>query len=70
MARITRAQLEPAAGERLYTIAEVAELWKLSRDTIERLLSRGELRYVSIGARRRRIPASALDEYVDSNAGA
>jgi excisionase family DNA binding protein len=63
-------QLSPAAGERLYTIAEVAELWGLSRDTIERLLARGELRYVSIGARRRRIPASALDEYVDSNAGA
>lgn len=57
----------PAASERLYTIAEVAELWQLSRDTIERLLGRGELRYVQVGARRRRIPASALDEYVESN---
>jgi excisionase family DNA binding protein len=55
------------AGERLYSIAEVAELWQLSRDTIERLLRRGELRYVQIGPRRRRIPASALDEYVEAN---
>jgi len=57
----------PAAGERLYSIAEVAELWAMSRDTIERLLARGELRYVQIGPRRRRIPASALDEYVEAN---
>lgn len=67
MTRSARAQLEAPAGERLYTIAEVAELWQLSRDTIERLLARGELRHVSIGARRRRIPASALSEYVDAN---
>lgn len=67
MPKIRAVQLPPAAGERLYTIAEVAELWQLSRDTIERLLSRGELRFVSVGARRRRIPASALDEYVDAN---
>lgn len=56
-----------SAGERLYTIAEVAELWQLSRDTIERLLRRGELRYVQVGERRRRIPETALDEYVEAH---
>lgn len=65
---MARRNPEPAAaGERLYTIAEVAELWQLSRDTIERLLARGELRFVNLGTRRRRIPASALDEYVEAN---
>ena len=56
------------ASERLYSIPEVADLWQVSRDTIERLLRRDELRYVQVGARRR-IPASALDEYVEANRG-
>lgn len=56
-----------AAGERLYSIVEVAELWGVSRDTIERLLSRGELRYIAVGPRRRRIPSSALAEYLEAN---
>lgn len=56
-----------AAGERLYSIAEAARLWDVSRDTIERLLTRGELRYVTLGARRRRIPASALEEFVETH---
>ena len=68
MTRRTLLPVSPAAGERLYSIAEVAELWQLSRDTIERLLARGELRFVQVGARRRRIPASALDEYLEANA--
>lgn len=52
----------PAVAERLYSIAEAAALWSLSRDVIERLLARGELEFVRIGARRR-IPASALEAY-------
>ena len=50
-------------GERLYSIEEVARLWSTSRDLVERLMSRRELRYVMVGSRRR-IPASALEEYV------
>jgi excisionase family DNA binding protein len=50
--------------ERVYTPAEVAELFGVSRDTIERLMARGELRYVTPAARRRRIPASEIDAYL------
>jgi excisionase family DNA binding protein len=49
-------------GERMYRISEVAELWGLSRDTVERMVRRGYLRWVRIGSVRR-IPASALAEY-------
>lgn len=52
-------------AERLYSIVEAAELWHVSRDTIERMLRRGELRHVAI-AGRRRIPASALEEHARS----
>lgn len=69
MPRQTAMLPSSSTGERLYSIAEVADLWQVSRDTIERLLGRGELRYVAIGVRRRRIPASALDEYLDANKG-
>jgi len=69
MAR-SRALLAAPASERLYSIAEVADLWQVSRDTIERLLRSGLLRFVQVGPRRRRIPASALDEYLEEHAGA
>lgn len=49
-------------AERLYSIAEAAALWSVSRDTIERLLRAGKLRHVTL-EHRRRIPASALEEY-------
>lgn len=52
-------------AERLYSIEEAATLWSVSRDTIERRMARGELRFVRIEGRRR-IPASALDEAVKS----
>ena len=32
--------------ERLFTIAEVGALWSCSRDTVERLIERGELRVI------------------------
>lgn len=53
-----------AAGERLYSIQELATLWSVSRDTIERLMRLDELRWIRFGARRR-IPASAIEEYLD-----
>lgn len=55
------------AAERLYTIAEAAALWSVSRDTIERLLGSGELRSVTV-SNRRRIPASALTDYAARSA--
>jgi excisionase family DNA binding protein len=56
----------PPAAERLYSIAELAELWHVSRDTIERLIRRGELATVMVGARRR-ISDTAAAAYVAAN---
>lgn len=53
-------------GERLYTIQEVADLWSVSRDQVEKLMREGSLGWVVVG-RRRRIPASELDRYVADN---
>lgn len=47
----------------LYSSREAAEMLSLSRTTIFELLRRGELRSIKIG-RSRRIPASALEEFV------
>jgi excisionase family DNA binding protein len=60
------AHTSPKTSERLYTIAEAAAKWSVSRDTIERLLRRDELRFVQIG-RIRRIPESALLEYLEDH---
>jgi excisionase family DNA binding protein len=62
----TRARITPTAPvePRLYTISEVAALWAVSRDFVERLMARGELRFVRIGERARRIPPEALTEYI------
>lgn len=50
----------------LYTVAEVAELWRCSDDTVYRTIARRELRTVQIGHGRAktRVPASALAEFV------
>ena len=61
------AHAAPKTSERLYTIAELAADWSVSRDTIERLLRRDELRFVAIG-KIRRIPESAAAEYLDDHA--
>jgi excisionase family DNA binding protein len=55
--------IPPAEAERLYSIAELAALWGVSRDAIERLLRRHELPYVRVGARRR-IRASDAEAYL------
>jgi len=60
-------QLEaPAAGDRLYSVAEVAAMWNMSRDTIERHLRAGELVGIRLGPRRLRIPASELDRFLST----
>jgi excisionase family DNA binding protein len=56
-----------ATSETLYSILEAADLWSVSRSTIERLMRRRDLRYVKVGAHRR-IPASALEEYTAEHA--
>lgn len=48
----------------LYTPEEAADVLRLSRTEIYRLIRVGELESVRIGARRR-LPAQALNEYVD-----
>ncbi|MFE9428250.1 helix-turn-helix domain-containing protein [Kitasatospora sp. NPDC006697] len=47
----------------LYRVADVMELLNLSRSVIYDLIRRGRLRTVSEG-RSRRIPASAITDYV------
>lgn len=49
-------------AEQLYSIEEAAAVWSVSRDTIERRMKAGTLRFVTL-EHRRRIPASALEEY-------
>jgi excisionase family DNA binding protein len=45
------------------SVEQLAALWSVSRDTIERLIASGALRSVRI-ATMRRIPASAIAEYL------
>ncbi len=54
-----------AAGERMryLTVAEVAELMRLSRMTVYRLVHGGELPAVRVG-RSFRVPQDALDAYL------
>lgn len=54
------------ASEVLHTVAEVAEMWRCSDDTIYRLIAAGRLRSCDIGTGRAktRVPASALAEFV------
>lgn len=56
---------EMSAGERVryLTVAEVADLMRLSRMTVYRLINRGELPAVRVG-RSFRVPQDALDAYL------
>lgn len=57
-----------SSGERLryLTVAEVAELMRVSRMTVYRLVNRGELPAVRVG-RSFRVPQDALDAYLREN---
>ena len=57
---MTRQPAEP-----LYPVSEVAALWHVSTRHIYDLIARGLLRTVALGARKTRIPESALAEYID-----
>jgi excisionase family DNA binding protein len=47
-----------------YTVKELAALLKVHEETIRRLCDRGELRSIRV-ATNRRIPESAVTEYMD-----
>lgn len=61
--RLGSAVVDPAA--QLVTVPEAATLLRLSRATVYRLLQRGEMDSLKIGAARR-IPLSALQAYITS----
>jgi len=50
-------------AEQYYTVREVAERFKVSRQSVYDWISEGRLRAVKIG-NRTRIPESALEEFV------
>lgn len=56
-------------AETLYPVAEVAELWRCSRQHVYNLVRRGKLRTTDLGLdeAKTRIPESALAEYVKRN---
>lgn len=56
-------------AEVLYPVAEVAKLWRVSRDHVYDLIAAGKLRVVNVaeGRAKTRIPESALAEYVQRN---
>lgn len=54
--------------ETLMTIPEVMQRLKIGRTLTYRLISSGELRSVKVG-RTRRVPFSALDDYITTLTG-
>jgi excisionase family DNA binding protein len=63
----------PTAGaEELYSVAEVAALWKCSRQHVYDLIAKRALRKADIGIRgaQTRIPASALAEFIAARTAA
>lgn len=54
--------------EKMLTVAEVAEVLRVSPRTVYNLLDAGALRGVRVG-RARRVLASALQEFIDQGGG-
>lgn len=52
-----------------YTTAEVAALLSVNPETVRRLASRGELRFVRVGSELR-FSEAAIRDYLERNAGA
>jgi excisionase family DNA binding protein len=65
MAAMRRIWRQEEMVERHYTYREIAELLSLSERTVRRLIDRCELRHIRVG-RAVRVPASALEQYVES----
>jgi len=49
----------------LLTLKEAADLLRVSANTLGRMLARGDLPTVTVGARRRMIRRSAIREYLE-----
>lgn len=60
---------DPEHAERLYTVAEVAALWRTSQEHVRREIRRNRLRAIRIGERAWRVPDSALVDYVATAEG-
>lgn len=54
--------------ERHYTTGQLASLLAVNPETVRRLASRGELRFVRVGAELR-FPESGIREYLDRQSG-
>lgn len=57
-----------ALVEPLYTVVEVAEMWRVTRQHVYNLIRRKQLRVVdtgSVGRTKTRIPESALVEFIE-----
>lgn len=53
---------------RLLTVTETADMLQLSKVTVYRLMTAGQLRYVQIGARRR-VTAAEVDRFLTKHTG-
>jgi excisionase family DNA binding protein len=54
--------------EQFYTVKEIAALLKCHEETIRRLCDKGDIRSIRV-ATNRRIPESAVKEYMDGTQG-
>jgi excisionase family DNA binding protein len=55
--------------DQLFTVPEAAQQLRVSKPTVYRLIRDGDLRSFKIGGRLRRVPASAIEEFVARQCG-
>jgi excisionase family DNA binding protein len=60
---------EPGSRTHLYSIAKVADRLDLSRDTVRRLIGRGDLTAIRIGSSVR-VSAAELESFLERRRGA
>lgn len=65
--QLTHRQREEYLSRVLLTMEEAADFLNVSRDTIRRLVAKGELAHVRVHVRRLRISRAELDAYVSQN---
>jgi excisionase family DNA binding protein len=56
----------PESETKLFTVAEVAEILKISKPTVYRLFKSGELEWHSVGEHRR-VSQIQIDRYLERN---
>lgn len=47
--------------EKLYTVSEVADLLYVNKQTVQRWLEKGKIKYIQIGNGWRRVPESEIE---------